>query len=117
MAVDPGRLDDYYLLSLPVRGEAVFHLDGETIDVTPQRPAILNLPATVEMATPNIYADQIEWMDRHITRRDSTVLSVHPHNDRGTGVASAELAVMAGADAVSAVCLTVTSTEIGRAHV
>lgn len=64
------------------------------------RKVILNLPATVEMATPNIYADQIEWMDRHITRRDSTVLSVHPHNDRGTGIAAAELAVMAGADRV-----------------
>jgi len=65
-----------------------------------ERKVILNLPATVEMATPNIYADQIEWMDRHITRRDNTVLSVHPHNDRGTGVAAAEFAVMAGADRV-----------------
>ncbi len=64
------------------------------------RKVILNLPATVEMATPNIYADQIEWMDRHITRRDKTVLSIHPHNDRGTGIAAAELAVMAGADRV-----------------
>jgi len=65
-----------------------------------ERKVILNLPATVEMATPNIYADQIEWMDRHITRRDHTVLSVHPHNDRGTGIAAAEFAVMAGADRV-----------------
>ena len=65
-----------------------------------ERKVILNLPATVEMATPNIYADQIEWMDHHITRRDNTVLSVHPHNDRGTGVAAAEFAVMAGADRV-----------------
>jgi 2-isopropylmalate synthase len=64
------------------------------------RKVILNLPATVEMATPNVYADQIEWMDRHITRRDTTVLSVHPHNDRGTGVAAAEFAVMAGADRI-----------------
>ncbi|MGC1459383.1 MAG: 2-isopropylmalate synthase [Steroidobacteraceae bacterium] len=67
---------------------------------TPQRKAILNLPATVEMATPNIYADQIEWFCRHVAHRDSVVISVHPHNDRGTGVAAAELAVMAGADRV-----------------
>ncbi|HEX3837170.1 MAG TPA: 2-isopropylmalate synthase [Steroidobacteraceae bacterium] len=67
---------------------------------TPQRKAILNLPATVEMATPNIYADQIEWFGRHVAHRDSIVISVHPHNDRGTGVAAAELAVMAGADRV-----------------
>jgi len=67
---------------------------------TPQKPVILNLPATVEVATPNIYADQIEWMDRHLSRRDSVVLSLHPHNDRGTGVAAAELAVMAGADRI-----------------
>jgi 2-isopropylmalate synthase len=62
--------------------------------------AILNLPATVEMATPNIYADQIEWFGRHIARRDAITLSVHPHNDRGTAVAAAELAVMAGAERV-----------------
>ena len=67
---------------------------------TPERKVILNLPATVEMATPNIYADQIEWFCRHVKNRDSIVLSVHPHNDRGTGVAAAELAVMAGADRV-----------------
>ena len=67
---------------------------------TPDRKVILNLPATVEMATPNIYADQIEWFGRHIANRDSIVLSVHPHNDRGTAVAAAELAVMAGADRV-----------------
>lgn len=67
---------------------------------TPERKVILNLPATVEMATPNIYADQIEWFGRHIANRDSIVLSVHPHNDRGTAVAAAELAVMAGADRV-----------------
>jgi 2-isopropylmalate synthase len=67
---------------------------------TPERKVILNLPATVEMATPNIYADQIEWFGRHIARRDSIVLSVHPHNDRGTAVAAAELAVMAGAERV-----------------
>jgi 2-isopropylmalate synthase len=67
---------------------------------TPERKVIFNLPATVEMATPNIYADQIEWMHRNLQRRDSIVLSVHPHNDRGTAVAAAELAVMAGADRV-----------------
>jgi 2-isopropylmalate synthase len=67
---------------------------------TPERKVILNLPATVEMATPNIYADQIEWFGRNIANRDCIVLSVHPHNDRGTAVAAAELAVMAGADRV-----------------
>ncbi|MCC5796965.1 MAG: 2-isopropylmalate synthase [Methylophaga sp.] len=67
---------------------------------TPERKMILNLPATVEMSTPNTYADQIEWMHRNLQRRDSIVLSVHPHNDRGTAVAAAELAVMAGADRV-----------------
>lgn len=69
-------------------------------DPTPERKAILNLPATVEMATPNVYADQIEWFGRHVGRRDSVIISVHPHNDRGTGVAAAELAMMAGADRV-----------------
>jgi 2-isopropylmalate synthase len=64
------------------------------------RPTILNLPATVEMATPNVYADQIEWFHRHIKARDAIVLSLHPHNDRGTAVAAAELAVMAGADRI-----------------
>ncbi len=67
---------------------------------TPERRVILNLPATVEMSTPNIYADQIEWFCRHVARRDSVIVSVHPHNDRGTAVAAAELAVMAGADRV-----------------
>src|ERR1700734_593260 len=67
---------------------------------TAQRRAILTLPATVEMATPNVYADQIEWFLRHIDRRDSIILSVHPHNDRGTAVAAAELAVMAGAERI-----------------
>ncbi|WP_063128838.1 2-isopropylmalate synthase [Nocardia fusca] len=67
---------------------------------TPQRPVTLNLPATVEIATPNVYADQIEYMHRSLARRDSVILSVHPHNDRGTGVACAELAVLAGAQRV-----------------
>jgi 2-isopropylmalate synthase len=72
----------------------------ETWGATPARQAIVNLPATIERSTPNIYADQIEWMHRNLARRDSIVLSVHPHNDRGTAVAAAELAVMAGADRV-----------------
>jgi 2-isopropylmalate synthase len=67
---------------------------------TPDHKVIINLPATVELSTPNIFADLIEWMDRRITRRDSVVLSVHPHNDRGTAVAAAELALMAGAERV-----------------
>src|SRR6202167_6192524 len=67
---------------------------------TPQRKSIVNLPATVEMATPNVYADQIEWFGRRIAKRDSVILSVHPHNDRGTAVAAAELAMMAGAQRV-----------------
>ncbi len=67
---------------------------------TPERKIILNLPASVEAATPNVYADRIEWMHRHIARRDSVILSVHPHNDRGTAVAAAELALMAGAERV-----------------
>ena len=67
---------------------------------TPQRKVILNLPTTVEIATPNIYADQIEWMHRNLERRDSVIISLHPHNDRGTAVAAAELGLMAGADRV-----------------
>ena len=67
---------------------------------TPAHKAIINLPSTVEMATPNVYADQIEWFIRHVARRDSIVISVHPHNDRGTSVAAAELAMMAGAERV-----------------
>ena len=70
------------------------------IDPTPDKPLILNLPATVEMATPNVYADSIEWMSRNLDRRDSIVLSLHPHNDRGTGVAAAELGYQAGADRI-----------------
>jgi 2-isopropylmalate synthase len=67
---------------------------------TLERPAILNLPSTVEVATPNVYADQIEWFCRHISRRNAVAISVHPHNDRGTGVAAAEQALLAGADRV-----------------
>ncbi|MFE2773695.1 2-isopropylmalate synthase [Microbacterium resistens] len=69
-------------------------------EASPDRPVILNLPATVEIATPNVYADQIEHMHRSVARRDGVILSVHPHNDRGTGVACAELAVLAGAQRV-----------------
>lgn len=72
----------------------------EIIDPTPENRLILNLPATVEMSTPNIHADQIEWMHRNLDRRDSIILSLHPHNDRGTGIAATELGLMAGADRV-----------------
>ena len=72
----------------------------DVIDPTPDRPLIINLPATVEMATPNVYADSIEWMHRNLPRRESVVLSLHPHNDRGCAVAAAELGVLAGADRV-----------------
>ncbi|MDG4833923.1 2-isopropylmalate synthase [Solwaraspora sp. WMMD1047] len=72
----------------------------DVIDPTPDRPLIINLPATVEMATPNVYADSIEWMDRNLPRRSSVVLSLHPHNDRGTAVAAAELGLLAGADRI-----------------
>ncbi|GLZ40900.1 2-isopropylmalate synthase [Actinokineospora sp. NBRC 105648] len=67
---------------------------------TPDRPMIVNLPATVEMATPNVYADSIEWMHRNLPNRESLILSLHPHNDRGTGVAAAELGYLAGADRI-----------------
>ena len=69
-------------------------------EATPEKPIIFNLPSTVEMNTPNVYADQIEWMHKHFKNRESIILSVHPHNDRGTGVAATELALLAGADRV-----------------
>ena len=72
----------------------------EAWDATPDKKIILNLPTTVEIATPNVYADQIEWMHRNLARRDSILISLHPHNDRGTAVAAAELGLMAGADRV-----------------
>lgn len=72
----------------------------EIWQATPEKKVILNLPATVEVASPNIYADQIEWMHRNLERRDGVIISVHPHNDRGCGIAAAELALMAGADRV-----------------
>ena len=67
---------------------------------TPENPVIVNLPATVEMATPNVYADSIEWMNRNLERRDAIILSLHPHNDRGTAIAAAELGYQAGADRI-----------------
>ncbi|TSE00632.1 2-isopropylmalate synthase [Skermania sp. ID1734] len=73
---------------------------SEIIAPTPEKPLIINLPATVEMTTPNVYADSIEWMSRNLERRDSIVLSLHPHNDRGTAVAAAELGYQAGADRI-----------------
>ncbi|MCY0912706.1 2-isopropylmalate synthase [Massilia antarctica] len=73
---------------------------SEVWQPTPHNKMIVNLPSTVECSTPNVYADQIEWMSRKLARRDSLIISVHPHNDRGTAVASAELAIMAGADRV-----------------
>jgi 2-isopropylmalate synthase len=72
----------------------------EVFEPTAERPVIINLPATVEMATPNVYADSIEWMDRHLAHREHVVLSLHPHNDRGTAVAAAELGYLAGADRI-----------------
>ncbi len=73
---------------------------GDVWKPTPAKKMIVNLPATVEHSTPNVYADMVEWMHRHLKYRDAIILSVHPHNDRGCGVAAAELAVMAGADRV-----------------
>jgi 2-isopropylmalate synthase len=72
----------------------------EEINPTPDRKMVINLPATVEMITPNVYADSIEWMNRHLTKRDSVLLSLHPHNDRGTAIAAAELGYLAGADRI-----------------
>lgn len=72
----------------------------EEIGPTPERQMVINLPATVEMITPNVYADSIEWMSRHLARRESILLSLHPHNDRGTAIAAAEQGYMAGADRI-----------------
>ena len=72
----------------------------EIFEPTPERKVIINLPATVEMATPNAYADSIEWMGRHLAHRENVLISLHPHNDRGTAVAAAELGYMAGADRI-----------------
>ena len=72
----------------------------EIFEPTPERKVIINLPATVEMATPNVYADSIEWMGRHLNHRENVILSLHPHNDRGTAIAASELGYMAGADRI-----------------
>ena len=72
----------------------------DIMEATPENPMIINLPSTVEMITPNVYADSIEWMHRNFAKRDSIILSLHPHNDRGEGVAAAELGYMAGADRI-----------------
>jgi 2-isopropylmalate synthase len=72
----------------------------EVFEPTPERKVIINLPATVEMASPNVYADSIEWMCRHINNREKVIVSLHPHNDRGTAIAAAELGYMAGADRI-----------------
>ena len=77
----------------------------ETWGASPDKKIIFNLPSTVEMTTPNVYADQIEWMNAHFKNRDSIILSVHPHNDRGTGIAATELALLAGADRVEGTLL------------
>ncbi len=78
----------------------ICHQVMETLGATKENPVILNLPNTVEMCTPNTYADQIEYFIRHLPNRDAAIISVHPHNDRGTGVACAELSMLAGADRV-----------------
>lgn len=72
----------------------------DELGIGPDQEVIINLPATVEMATPNVYADSVEWIDRHLTNREDVVLFLHPHNDRGTGVAAAELGYLAGADRI-----------------
>jgi len=89
-----------FTLTEPEYAVEVCHAVMDVIEPTPERPIILNLPATVECYTPNVYADVIEWFGRHIRQRDSVIISLHPHNDRGTATAAAELGVLAGADRV-----------------
>ena len=89
-----------FTLTEPDFALEVCHAVMDVIEPTPEWPLILNLPATVECYTPNVYADVIEWFGRHVRNRDSVVISLHPHNDRGTATAAAELGVMAGADRV-----------------
>src|SRR5690606_35685576 len=86
----------------------------EVWNPTEERPIVLNLPSTVEVATPNVYADQIEWMIRNLPRREAIIVSIHPHNDRGTGIASTELALLAGADRVEG-CLFGNGERTGNA--
>src|SRR2546429_388813 len=94
-----GSQPDYDFVRLLIEEDLI--PDDVTIQVlTPARKAIVNLPNTVELSTPNVYADQIEWCGRQLARRDALILSVHPHNDRGTAVAAAELALKAGAERV-----------------
>ena len=89
-----------FTLTEPEYALEVCHAVMDVIEPTPERPLILNLPATVECYTPNVYADVIEWFCRNVRNRDSVVVSLHPHNDRGTATAAAELAMLAGADRV-----------------
>jgi len=89
-----------FTLTEPDYALEVCHAAMDVIEPTPERPLILNLPATVECYTPNVYADVIEWFGRNVRQRDSVVISLHPHNDRGTATAAAELGVLAGADRV-----------------
>jgi len=89
-----------FTLTEPEYAIEICHAVMDVIEPTPERPLILNLPATVECYTPNVYADVIEWFGRNIRQRDSVLISLHPHNDRGTGTAAAELGMLAGADRV-----------------
>ncbi len=89
-----------FTLTEPDFAIEICHAVMDVIEPTPERPIVLNLPATVECYTPNVYGDVIEWFGRHIRQRSSVVISLHPHNDRGTATAAAELGVMAGADRV-----------------
>ncbi|MEY4230493.1 MAG: 2-isopropylmalate synthase [Actinomycetota bacterium] len=89
-----------FTLTEPEFAIEVCHAVMDVIEPTPEKPIILNLPATVECYTPNVYGDVIEWFGRHVRQRDSVVISLHPHNDRGTATAAAEMGVMAGADRV-----------------
>jgi 2-isopropylmalate synthase len=89
-----------FTLTEPEFALEICHAVMDVVEPTPDRPIILNLPATVECYTPNVYGDVIEWFHRNVNRRDSVVLSLHPHNDRGSAIAAAEFGVMAGADRV-----------------
>jgi 2-isopropylmalate synthase len=89
-----------FTLTEPEFAIEVCHAVMDVVEPTPEKPIILNLPATVECYTPNVYGDVIEWFGRHIRQRDSVIISLHPHNDRGTATAAAEMGVMAGADRV-----------------
>ncbi|MEN9645109.1 MAG: 2-isopropylmalate synthase [Actinomycetota bacterium] len=89
-----------FTLTEPEFAIEICHAVMDVIEPTPERPLILNLPATVECYTPNVYGDVIEWFGRHIRNRDSVLISLHPHNDRGTGTAAAEMGMLAGADRV-----------------